>query len=212
MSTSIGHCINLICNNVEQFFDLVSIVLRIPFNGNMNVATVLTDFCTAIASISSSFNKLIFNMLFREMMELAVPDHPVETGKEMGECSFARSSVDEATRNKLLQLIHSTIQSILRVSPLSGQVCLSCYKENYPFITRENYLHKHAVSQLLHLLSYAPVLRERGLTLLVEKLIAIDVLPVGSAHSKVEIIVDDNDEESSGDPQPEVITVFIGDF
>ena len=176
MSTSIGHCINLICNNVEQFFDLVSIVLRIPFNGNVNVATVLTDFCTAIASISSS------------------------------------SSVDEATRNKLLQLIHSTIQSILRVSPLSGQVCLSCYKENYPFITRENYLHKHAVSQLLHLLSYAPVLRERGLTLLVEKLIAIDVLPVGSAHSKVEIIVDDNDEESSGDQQMEVITVYIGDF
>lgn len=88
MSTSIGHCINLICNNVEQFFDLVSIVLRIPFNGNVNVAIALTDFCIAIASISSSFNKLIFNMLFREMMELAVPDHTVETEKGMGEHHF----------------------------------------------------------------------------------------------------------------------------
>ena len=89
----------------------------------------------------------------------------------------ACSRLDEQLRSKLLQLIHATIQAILRISPLSGQVCLTCYKENFPFITKETYLHRHAVSQLLRLLSYAPVLRERGLTLLVEKLISIDVLP-----------------------------------
>lgn len=85
MSASIGHCINLICNNVEQFFDLVSIVLHIPFHGNYEIAVALTDFSKALASISSSFNKLIFNMLFREMMELAVPNHPVEAEKVLGE-------------------------------------------------------------------------------------------------------------------------------
>ena len=76
MSASIGHCINLICNNVEQFFDLVSIVLHIPFHGNYEIAVALTDFSKALASISSSFNK---------MMELAVPNHPVEAEKVLGE-------------------------------------------------------------------------------------------------------------------------------
>lgn len=89
MSASIGHCINLICNNVEQFFDLVSIVLHIPFHGNYEVAVALTDFSKALASISSSFNKLTFDMLFREMMELAVPNHPVEAEKVLGEAIVA---------------------------------------------------------------------------------------------------------------------------
>lgn len=68
------------------------------------------------------------------------------------------------------------------------------------------------MSQLLHLFSYAPVLRERGLTLLVEKLIAIDVLSVCLIDLKVEIIVDDNDEDSSGDQQPEVISIGMASF
>ena len=74
-----------------------------------------------------------------------------------------------------MDLIHSTIHSILKVSPLSGEMCLNCFKQSYPYITKETYLHKHAMENLLRTFSYAPVLRERGLTTLVEKLIEIDV-------------------------------------
>lgn len=76
---------------------------------------------------------------------------------------------------KLIDLIHSCIQSVLKVCPLSGEICLGSFNRYYPYITRETYLHKHAVENLLRLFSYAPVLRERGLSLLVDRLIEIDV-------------------------------------
>lgn len=76
---------------------------------------------------------------------------------------------------KLIDLIHSCIQSVLKVCPLSGEICLGSFNHYYPYITRETYLHKHAVENLLRLFSYAPVLRERGLSLLVDRLIEIDV-------------------------------------
>ena len=71
MTASIGHCINLICNNVEVFFDLISAVLRVSFKSNYDLAVTLTDFCTSLASINNNFNKLIFAMLYRELMALA---------------------------------------------------------------------------------------------------------------------------------------------
>ena len=71
MITSISHCINLIANNTEVFFDLVSAVLNVSFRANYDIALTLTEFSTSLASISSNYNKLIFNMLFRELMELA---------------------------------------------------------------------------------------------------------------------------------------------
>ena len=69
--TSISNCINLIANNTEVFFDLVSAVLNVSFRANYDIALTLTEFSTSLASISSNYNKLIFNMLFRELMELA---------------------------------------------------------------------------------------------------------------------------------------------
>lgn len=72
-------------------------------------------------------------------------------------------------------MIHETIQSIIKVSPLCGEVCLRCCKMNYPYITKETFLHKHAVNSILRMLSYAPVLRERALTMIIERVIQIDV-------------------------------------
>ena len=71
MMASIAHCINLICNNVEVFFDLISTVLHVSFRGNYEITIALTDFCTSLASINNNFNKLIFSMLYRELMVLA---------------------------------------------------------------------------------------------------------------------------------------------
>ena len=85
MTTSIGHCINLISNNWEVFFDLVSAVLHVPFNSNYEIAATLTDFCTSLASINSNFNKVIFNMLYRELMVLAPT--PVVTNQQDVMCS-----------------------------------------------------------------------------------------------------------------------------
>ena len=77
MTASIGHCINLICNNVEVFFDLISAVLHVSFKGNYEIAVALTDFCTSLASINNNFNKLIFAMLYRELMALAPSPIPM---------------------------------------------------------------------------------------------------------------------------------------
>ena len=85
MTTSIGHCINLISNNWEVFFDLVSAVLHVPFNANYEIAVTLTDFCTSLASINSNFHKVIFNMLYRELMGLAPT--PVVTNQQDVMCS-----------------------------------------------------------------------------------------------------------------------------
>ena len=71
MTASIGHCINIICNNTEVFFDLISTVLHVSFKGNYDIAVALTDFCVSLASINNNFNKLIFSMLYRELMVLA---------------------------------------------------------------------------------------------------------------------------------------------
>ena len=84
MTSSIEHCINLIGNNTEVFFDLISAVLFVPFNGNIDVALALTSLCKSLASVSSNFNQLIFNLLFREMMALAPSDKPMESEQQIG--------------------------------------------------------------------------------------------------------------------------------
>ena len=82
----------------------------------------------------------------------------------------------------MTDLIHETIHSIFKISPLCGETCLHCLKMNYPYITKETFLHKHAVTNILRMLSYAPVLRERALSIIIERVIQIDVSIIPSFH------------------------------
>lgn len=66
---------------------------------------------------------------------------------------------------------------------------------NYPYITKETFLHKHAVNSILRMLSYAPVLRERALTMIIERVIQIDVRIITFFYMQVEIRLEDIDEE-----------------
>lgn len=86
MIDSIGHCINIISNNHEVFFELVDVVCNIHFKTNVDVASAISRFSIALASISSNFNHLIFMMLFRELMLLAPLDHAIEDFTAVGIC------------------------------------------------------------------------------------------------------------------------------
>ena len=92
MITSISHCINLIANNTEVFFDLVSAVLNVSFRSNYDIALTLTEFSTSLASISSNYNKLIFSMLYRELMELAPAPVSTKETEPLGRGGLAESS------------------------------------------------------------------------------------------------------------------------
>ena len=176
MVNSMEHCINLISNNHAVFFELVSTVTRINFNGNIEIAKALLQFSVSLASINSNFNHLIFTMLFRELMYLAPFEHPTEEDHVIGNYhSITNDHLEEPIRLQLIDMIHNTIQSIIKVSPLCDGDCLRCCKMYYPYITKETYLHKHAVSNILRMLSYAPVLRERALSMIIERVIQIDV-------------------------------------
>ena len=84
MVKSLEHCINLITNNHAVFFELVSAVTSIRFNGNVDIAKALTQFSVSLASINSNFNHLIFTMLFRELMHLAPFEQPTEEEHVIG--------------------------------------------------------------------------------------------------------------------------------
>ena len=90
MVNSMEHCINLISNNHAVFFELVSVVTRIPFNGNIEIAKALLQFSISLASINSNFNHLIFTMLFRELMYLAPFEHPTEEDHVIGNTNFSQ--------------------------------------------------------------------------------------------------------------------------
>lgn len=84
MIGSIEHCINIISNNNTVFFELVSVVCNIHFNSDVDIARALTHFCIALASISSNYNTLVFNLLFHELMMLAPLDNPIEDFTPVG--------------------------------------------------------------------------------------------------------------------------------
>lgn len=84
MVNSMEHCINLVANNHAVFFELVSAITRINFNGNVDIAKALMQFSVSLASINSNFNHLIFTMLFRELMNLAPIEYPTEEDHVIG--------------------------------------------------------------------------------------------------------------------------------
>ena len=189
MITGLGHCINMISNNVEELFDLVDAVLKVSFNGNDKIAIALCDLCKSLAFVGSNYNRIIYTMLFREMMRLAVPDKPKENTVQIGGTMFLLLWVDSAMRTLLLNIIHDTLSEILKTSPRSSEVIMYAFKANFPFITEETYLHKHAILNMLRIFSYAPSLRERGFLFLVEWLISEDV----------EIKIDDTEDKARED-------------
>lgn len=90
MINSIGHCLYLISNHSHELFDLIDTILKIPFNGNDKIAIALCDLCKSLVTVGSSWTRLIYGMLFREMMHLATPDEPTKSKEQIGRaiCSF----------------------------------------------------------------------------------------------------------------------------
>ena len=84
MINSIGHCLYMISNHSHQLFDLVDTILKIPFNGNDKLANALCDLCKSLVTVDASWTRLIYAMLFREMMKLATPDEPTKAKEQIG--------------------------------------------------------------------------------------------------------------------------------
>lgn len=84
MINSIGHCLYLISNHSHELFDLIDTILKIPFNGNDKLAMALCDLCKSLVTVDASWTRLIYAMLFREMMHLATPDQPTKSKEQIG--------------------------------------------------------------------------------------------------------------------------------
>ena len=74
----IGHCINIISDHQSSFFDIISVVLNMNYNSNLNIASALSRLCISLASVCTQYNQIIFNHLFFQLMLLAPVDHAVE--------------------------------------------------------------------------------------------------------------------------------------
>ncbi|XP_074648760.1 RNA polymerase I-specific transcription initiation factor RRN3-like [Tubulanus polymorphus] len=92
--------------------------------------------------------------------------------------------------------IHSVLQAIIKIVPLTPTVLVPILVDSYPLLTRPAYQHECYIKNLLHIARYLPQCRRKILVLIIGKLMELDSQ---SPRRAVQDALDENEEEDDGD-------------
>ncbi|KAG6804219.1 RNA polymerase I-specific transcription initiation factor RRN3 [Apis mellifera caucasica] len=94
-----------------------------------------------------------------------------------------------------LNHIHDILQKILEVVPMSSKVLLQSLRARFPYIIHETHTHEVYVYALIQIIEYAPQLRSDILSLIINRLMVLDVnIPRLELDNEEEDLMDDSSE------------------
>ncbi|KAI4504023.1 hypothetical protein M0802_000494 [Mischocyttarus mexicanus] len=117
---------------------------------------------------------------------------PVESDKEWKEGECRKEDIDR------LNHIHDVLRKILKVIPMSNKLLLQSVRAKFPYIVLGTHIHEVYVYSLLQILEYAPQLQSDILTLIINRLVMLDVNIPQS---------DVNDEDSAMESNDEILDI-----
>ncbi|CAK9826610.1 RNA polymerase I-specific transcription initiation factor RRN3 [Anthophora retusa] len=97
-----------------------------------------------------------------------------------------------------LNHIHDILRKILKVVPMSSELLLQSLRGRFPYIVHGTHTHEVYVYALIQILEYAPQLRSDILSLIINRLMVLDVnIPRLEIDNEEEDLMDDSSESDS---------------
>lgn len=126
-----------------------------------------------------------------KLVELFKPAENDDIEWEAGE--YRKEDIDR------LNHIHDVLRKILKVVPMSSKLLLQSVRLRFPYIIHGTHVHEVYIYSLLQLLEYAPQLRSDILSLIINRLMVLDVnIPRSD--------INDEDEDNSMESNDEIDT------
>ncbi|KAK2576891.1 hypothetical protein KPH14_005516 [Odynerus spinipes] len=92
-----------------------------------------------------------------------------------------------------LNHIHDVLSKILKIVPMSSKLLLQSVRARFPYIIHGTHAHEVYMHALLQLLDYAPQLRSDILSLIINRLMVLDVnIPRSKANTE-DVLMEDNE-------------------
>lgn len=161
---------------------LIEALLQIKWtNRSQELATAYKAFLEDLICMQVYYAKYVIDNLIEHFK----PDVSDNTEWESGNCN------EEDTLR--LDHIHDVLHKILKVVPMSSKLLLQSLRGRFPYIVHGTHTHEVYVSALLQILDYAPQLRSDILSLIINRLMVLDVnIP------RVETSKDDDEDSMDG--------------
>eukprot|EP01098_Paradermamoeba_levis_P015850 TRINITY_DN828_c0_g3_i2.p1 TRINITY_DN828_c0_g3~~TRINITY_DN828_c0_g3_i2.p1 ORF type:complete len:666 (+),score=208.21 TRINITY_DN828_c0_g3_i2:67-2064(+) len=168
----------------QDFSELVSVVLAFKWSPEHDeVNERYCDFLVSLVSCNQYYLQVVMERLVLDFL----PMLHFEGGHG------PRSPEELNVSEKRSQYSHKTLSRILALAPISGQILINILTSRFPYRKMDVETHTFYTKNLIQIISYFPMLRDRILLLIVEKLVQIDV----------EIKLDDDEEDLQFDVELE---------
>nr|XP_033339466.1 RNA polymerase I-specific transcription initiation factor RRN3 [Megalopta genalis] len=177
--TNVRHCISLL-SPVHKL--LVETLLQMKWtNRSSEVASAYKTFIEDLICMQIHFAKNVIDNL----VEHFKPEDDDDTKWEDGKCIDVQR----------LSHIHDVLRKILIVVPMSSKLLLQSLRGRFPYIVHGTHTHEVYIYALLQILEYAPQLRSDILSLIINRLMVLDVnIPRLETDNEDEDLMDDSSE------------------
>ncbi|XP_078033045.1 RNA polymerase I-specific transcription initiation factor RRN3 homolog Tif-IA isoform X2 [Augochlora pura] len=178
--TNVRQCISLL-SPVHKL--LVETLLQIKWTDRSSEATsAYKTFVEDLICMQIHFAKNVIDQL----VEHFKPENNDDTMWKDGECK------EDVQR---LNHIHDVLCKILKVVPMSSKLLLQSLRGRFPYSAHGTHTHEVYIYALLQILEYAPQLRSDILSLIINRLMVLDVnIPRLETDNEDEDLMDDSSE------------------
>lgn len=178
---NVRQCISLL-TPVHKLF--VETLLQLKWtNRSSEVASAYKTFIEDLVCMQIHYAKNVIDNLVEQFK----PEDNDEVKWDAGECK----KEDDDRLNHL----HDILRKILIVVPMSSKLLLQSLRGRFPYIAHGTRMHQVYVYALLQVLEYAPQLRSDILSLIINRLVVLDVnIPRLETDNEDEDLMDDSSE------------------
>ncbi|XP_046628469.1 RNA polymerase I-specific transcription initiation factor RRN3 [Neodiprion virginianus] len=152
---------------------------------SLQVTTIYKGFLEDLVSAHNYHAKLIIDKL--------VDRFKSEEDDNTTEWEFSKSKSQDL---QTLRHVHDVLRMLMKIIPMATDVLLQSLVANYPYWRLNTQRHEIYIYALLQILEYAPHLRSDILSLIINRLIVLDVY---APRSEIDECEDDEDMEESDD-------------
>ncbi|CAL7933805.1 unnamed protein product [Xylocopa violacea] len=179
--SNVRQCISLLGPNHKVF---VETLLQIKWTTrSLHLTTAYKAFIEDLICMQIHYAKNAIDNLIEQFK----PDENDDAEWKNGECK------EEDVQR--LNHIHDVLQKILKVVPMSSKLLLQSLRARFPYIAHGTHTHEVYVYALIQILDYAPQLRSDVLSLIINRLMVLDVnIPHLEIDSEEEDLMDDSSE------------------
>ncbi|XP_012255326.1 RNA polymerase I-specific transcription initiation factor RRN3 isoform X2 [Athalia rosae] len=131
---------------------------------SVQVTDAYKGFLIDLISAHNYHTKLVIDKLVNQFKP--------EDNDSATEWEFSKSRNKDLER---LRHVHDVLQMLIRIIPMATDILLQSLVENYPYFRRTTQSHEIYIYALLQILDYAPHLRSDILSLIINRLIVLDV-------------------------------------